>query len=61
MQWRIVLRHDRSDLRDPVVGVCDNGTCMATALAGMPQVCPKTGVPESDKEVEPEVYRVDLR
>jgi hypothetical protein len=23
----------------------------------MPQVCPKTGVPDSDEEAEPEAYR----
>jgi hypothetical protein len=43
MQWRIVLRHDQSGLRDPVRGVCDKGPCMAAALAGMPQPCPKVG------------------
>ena len=30
---------------------------MAIALAGMPQVCPKTGVPDSDEEAEPEAYQ----
>ena len=30
---------------------------MATAVTGMPQVCPKTGAPDSDEEAEPEEYQ----
>jgi|Tabmets5t2r1_1033131.scaffolds.fasta_scaffold06760_2 hypothetical protein len=57
MQWRIVLRHDRPDLRHPGRRGMEAGPCMATVLAGMPQVYLNTGVPDCDEEAEPEAYK----
>jgi integrase len=49
-------RHITPAMQARVVTVIEQH--MATALTGMPQVCPKTGAPDSDEEAEPDAYQV---
>ena len=48
-------RHMTPAMQARVVTVIEQH--MATALAGMPQVCPNSGVPDFDEEAEPGAYQ----
>jgi hypothetical protein len=43
MPWRIVLRHDRSGLRDPVGGVCDKAHAWQPCVRACPRCAPRWG------------------